>query len=194
MSEQPTREMSKTIGGISMVALVHMAIDLMVAAALFFLIKKKTSYLQAQIDKLNERLVDQENINKQQHDVLVQILNGGSLPPMRYEQRPSPPVQPTTPIPPQHAVEKKSQQPIEKKRSGEGSQESSRDGSLSNAPRRQPHPTVVLASDTEYTEGEPDDDSLDAIINEEFENERDLNCDEEQSTTVEKKNVTDADQ
>ena len=191
--QQPSREISKTIGGMSMITLIHMAVDLMVAAALFFMMKKRTSHLQAQIDKLTEKVNAQENMLHQHHAILSQIVNGGApIPPMRQTM---PSQQEQTPI----REPERQRQPVQRTPAREQqSPPPSQQVQQSPATPQQQKPASqkkqpVITSDTEYTEGEPDEISLDAIINDEFENERDLNCDEEQCTVGEKKIITDAD-
>jgi cell division protein FtsN len=191
--QQPSREISKTIGGMSMITLIHMAVDLMVAAALFFMLKKRTSHLQAQIDKLTEKVNEQENMLRQHHAILSQIVNGGApLPPMRQSM---PSQQEQTPMrEPERQRQPVQRIPAREQQSPPPSQQVQQ--SPATPQQQKPAPQKkqpVITSDTEYTEGEPDEISLDAIINDEFENERDLNCDEEQCTVGEKKIITDAD-
>ena len=189
--QQPSREISKTIGGMSMITLIHMAVDLMVAAALFFMMKKRTSHLQAQIDKLTERVTEQDNMLRQHHAILSQLLNGGApLPPMR---QPMPSQQEQTPM----REPERQRQPVQRTPAREQQSPSPKPQQPQQPPVVPQKPTQrkqpIITSDTEYTEGEPDESTLDAIINDEFENERDLNCDDEQCTIVEKKNIIDAD-
>lgn len=189
--QQPSREISKTIGGMSMITLIHMAVDLMVAAALFFMMKKRTSHLQEQIDKLTEKVNEQENMIRQHHAILSQLMSGQPLPPMRH-----PVHQEQTPIreaerqqQPERRPPVREQSPSQQVKAVSQQPPTANQQQKPASQKRRP----VIASDTEYTEGEPDETSLDAIINDEFENERDLNCDEEQCTVGEKKIITDAD-
>lgn len=189
---------TKLVGGLSMVTLIHMAIEVMVVAAVFFTIKRKTSALQVQIDKLNEKIAEQDAMLAQHHNILLQIMNGNmpqpshAPPPQMSRVSPTGPPQHRQPVntkpvaprqqPPTQQQPSNNVQPPVKNRSNATPSPSSKP---TRAPPKKTRPVyTVQCSETDYTDGEPDEDTLDAIIQEEFEKETVLNCDVDECNDV----------